>query len=158
MNVEIIKKDSFNVIGKLGQGSATGGTEWIPPLWQNANGNFNEISNLVKYDDGKPVGIWGAMSDVAEKFKPWNKEGKYLAGCEVKENCMPPLGWTLWIIPAQTYAVITCTQESYGEAFNYVLKNYIPLNGYELAGAVHEYYPLDQPQGTIQLYFPIAKD
>lgn len=70
MDVQIIRKESFSVIGKVGQGPANLGREWIPPLWEKANGNFGEISSLAKYDEAcKIVGIWGLMSDVDRDLK-----------------------------------------------------------------------------------------
>lgn len=157
--IKISNKPSFCVIGKLGQGSSDSGPKWIKPLWDEANSKFNEISDLVKYDDsGKITGIWGLMSDISEQFKRWGTEGKYLAGCEAKDDSVAPMGWTLWRVPAQTYVMISCTQETYGEAFNYILNEYLPEKGFEVIGAAHEYYPADAEKGTLQLYFPIAKD
>lgn len=159
MEVMILNKPSFVVIGKVGQGLSDAGPQWIKPLWQEANGSFNEISQLVKYDEtGKLAGIWGLMSDVSEQFKRWGVEGKYLAGCEVKDDAIAPPGWTRWKVPAQTYAVISCTLETYGEAFNHALNEYLPEKGYEVIGAVHEYYPSGAEQGILQLYFPIARN
>jgi predicted transcriptional regulator YdeE len=127
-------------------------------LWDDANSKFNEISNLVKYDEsGKIAGIWGLMSDISEQFKRWGTEGKYLAGCEVKDDAMAPLGWILWRVPAQIYIVISCAEETYGEAFNYVLNEYMPEKEYKVIGAIHEYYPQDAERGILQLYFPISK-
>lgn len=159
MEVKIIYMPSFCVIGKLGQGSSDAGPTWIKPLWDEANSRFDEISDVVKYDEsGKIAGIWGIMSDIGEQFKRWGTEGKYLAGCEVKDNAIASSGWTLWKIPTQTYVSVFCTQETYGEAFNYILNEYLPENGYELVGAIHEYYPADAEKGILQLYFPIVKD
>jgi len=157
--IKIINKPSFCVIGKLGQGPSDSGPEWIMPLWDEANSKFNEISSLVKYDDtGKIAGMWGLMSDIREQFKRWGTEGKYLAGCEVKDDAVAPAGWTLWRVPTRTYVTITCTQETYGEAFNFILNEYLPEKGYEVIGAIHEYYPAEAEKGTLQLYFPIAED
>lgn len=159
MDVNIIKKPSFCVIGKLGQGPSDSGPQWIKPLWDEANGNFHEISGFAKRDEtGRIVGIWGLMSDVTGQFKRWDAEGKYLAGCEAVDDAAAPDGWTLWRVPAQTYAVVSCTLETYGEALNYILNQYLPEKGYELIGAIHEYYPAEAPQGGLQLYFPIARD
>lgn len=159
MEVKIIRKPSFTVVGKMGQGPSDSGPQWIKPLWEEANSRFNEISNIVKHDEnGKISGIWGLMNDVSEQLKRWSVEGKYLAGCEVKDDAVAPTGWTRWKVPAQTYVVITCTLESYGEAFNYILNEYLPEKGYEVIGAVHECYPQNGEQGIIQLYFPISKD
>jgi hypothetical protein len=64
MDVKIVKKESFSVLGKVGQGPAHLGKEWIPLLWEKANGNYSEISALVKHDEsGKIAAIWGLMSD-----------------------------------------------------------------------------------------------
>jgi len=38
--VEIIEKQPFSVIGKMGEGLSTESLNWIPPLWEEANGNF----------------------------------------------------------------------------------------------------------------------
>lgn len=159
MDIKVINKPTFCVIGKLGQGSSDSGPAWIKPLWDEANSKFNEISDLVKRDEsGKLTGIWGLMSDIGEKFKRWGAEGKYLAGCEVRDDATAPEGWILWRVLAQTYVVVSCTQETYGEAFNYILNECLPEKGYELIGAVHEYYSADAEQGRLQLYFPIARD
>lgn len=157
MVADIIIKERFSVIGKKGQGRSDSGFQWIPSLWKEANEHFAEIGDLAKGDNGgKIVGIWGAMSDIDERFERWREEGKYLAGCEVSDDAAPPSGWSKWTIPGYKYAVIKCTQESYGEAFNYMLNEYMPQNQYNIVGAVHEYYPQDG-SGNICLYFPIER-
>jgi hypothetical protein len=45
--VEIIEKEQFSVIGKLGKGFANEAPQWIPSLRKEANSNFIEISNLA---------------------------------------------------------------------------------------------------------------
>jgi len=158
MKVEMITKASFSVIGKLGQGPSNEGFKWVPPLWQEANSNFNEISTLAKLDaDGNILGIWGAMSDVDEKFERWKEEGKYLAGCEVIDNAAPPANWVKWVIPSYKYAVIQCTEETYGTSFSYMLNEYLPQNHYNVEGAVHEFYDPKCTNGELFLYFPIEK-
>lgn len=158
MDVNIIEKQSFAVIGKIGQGPSHEGFKWVPQLWQEANSNFNEISNLAKLDaDGNIAGIWGAMSDVDENFEPWKDQGKYLAGCEVTEDAIAPKGWTKWVIPSYKYAVIKCTQNTYGSIFNSILKEYLPQHGFALAGAVHEFYNPKAANGELYLYFPVEK-
>jgi predicted transcriptional regulator YdeE len=159
MDIRVVTKPSFAVIGKLGQGPSNSGPQWIKPLWDEANGRFSEISHLVKCDeDGKPVGIWGIMSDVSERFQRWDSDqGKYLAGCEANDDAMPPPGWTLWRVPSQTYIVAQCFGDTYQTVMSHVLKQYMPGNGYELIGAIHENFPQNLEKGAIELYFPIAK-
>jgi predicted transcriptional regulator YdeE len=158
MKVEIMDKSSFSVIGKLGQGHAKDSLKWIPPIWQEANRDYNEISNLAKLDnEGNIVGFWGAMSDVDERFERWQEEGKYLAGCEVTDDAVAPKGWVKWIIPAFKYAVVKCTQDTYKDAFGYMLKDYLPQHEYHIVGAIHEYYDPKDTHGELSLYFPIEK-
>ncbi|WP_409340326.1 GyrI-like domain-containing protein [Paenibacillus sp. MBLB4367] len=156
--VEIIEKKHFAVIGKLGKGIAIESSKWIPPLWQEANSNFAEISNLAKLDDaGNIVGIWGAMSDVNEKFERWKEEGKYLAGCEVIDDAIAPNGWTKWVIPAFKYVVTKCTQDSYHNVFHHMVAEYLPQNNYKIVGAIHEFYNPRDNNGELSLYFPVEK-
>lgn len=158
MYVKLVEKQSFSVIGKLGQGYANEGFKWIPPLWKEANGNFNEISSLVKHNnEGNIVGIWGIMSDINEKFERWQEQGKYLAGCEVKDNAAAPQNWTKWVVPTYKYAVIKCSQDTYRDAFSYMLNDYLPQNGFKNVWAVHEYYDPKDTNGELYLYFPIEK-
>lgn len=158
MEIQIITKQAFSVIGKEGQGPAAEGPQWIPTLWQAANAHFAEIVPLVKlHETTKAPLIWGAMSDVGGTFKPWDVQGKYLAGCEAMDGADAPAGWTKWTIPGFTYVAAECTQSGYGETFWYVLKEYFPENGYTLAGAVHEFYPQPGNTDLLVLYFPIER-
>lgn len=158
MSVRIEDKESFTVIGKLGQGLAVEGPKWIPALWQAANNGFGEIQNLAKTDEeGNLVGLWGAMSDISESFERWTDHGKYLAGCEVLDHCVAPAGWTKWIVPSYKFAVIQCNQDTYQREFKYMVNEYLPGNGYSIVGAVHEYYKPNESNGNLYLYFPIER-
>lgn len=156
--VDIVVKRKFTVIGKMGEGLAAEGAVWIPPLWKEANRNFDEISQLAKLNsDGSMVGIWGAMSDLDEKFERWKKEGKYLAGCEVLDDAEAPNDWVKWVIPSFKYVVVKCNQNSYQEIFNYIIEDYLPNHAYSLVGAVHEFYDPKDNNGDLSLFFPIEK-
>ncbi|BCG60766.1 GyrI-like domain-containing protein [Paenibacillus sp. URB8-2] len=158
MEVLIEEKQSFTVIGKVGQGLSSESTEWIPKLWQEANRNFSEISSLAKTDSaGNLVGIWGAMSDVSERFERWTEQGKYLAGCEVLDGSVAPNGWTKWVIPSYKFAVMKCNQNTYRDKFKYMVNEYIPNHNYSIVGAVHEYYNPSEANGDLYLYFPIER-
>lgn len=157
MTTDIVCKEKFSVIGKLGEGDATKGSDWIPHLWEQANGNFHEISLLAKKDEnGIPTGIWGAMSDAKEWLLPWKERGKYLAGCEVYDDSVAPIGWVRWTIPSYKYIVTKCSEEIYGEIFGEMIHSYLPSNNYQLVGAVHEFYSPLIKDG-FYLYFPIEK-
>ena len=80
MEVQIRTEPAFIVVGIEGSGDANKGPEWIKPLWNQAHKRFEEIKDLVNSD----LGSWGLMSATDEHLAPWKKEGKYLAGWEVK--------------------------------------------------------------------------
>nr|WP_254639705.1 GyrI-like domain-containing protein [Cohnella sp. GbtcB17] len=111
----------------MGEGLSSESSNWIPPLWQEANSNFIEISTLAKKNaNGNIVGIWGAMSDFSGKFERWKEGGKYLAGCEVADDAIPPDGWTKWTLPAFKFVVSKCTQKSYKDTLKKILSEYLP--------------------------------
>jgi len=157
MNISLVEKPSFDVIGKVGQGYAKDSMEWVPPLWKAANENFHEIAHLAKKDSlGNLAGFWGAMSDIQDNFERWDEQGKYMAGCEVESDAVAPDGWKKWVIPSYKFIVAKCTQE-YSEVFSYVLNEYVPENHYQIVGAIHEYYCPQDKNGELSLYFPIEK-
>lgn len=156
--IQFSQKESFAVIGKLGEGDSARGRQWIAPLWQEANDQFGEIISLALKDaEGQVAALWGIMSDVKETFRPWDSRGKYLAGVEVDAEAAAPLGWTRWQVPGYRYLMVPCTMESYAEAFSRIVAHYLPDNGLRLVGAVHERYEPASGTEQLTLYFPIEK-
>lgn len=153
----------FVVWGKEGRGKADRGPDWILPLWEQANGNFDEISSMAEYNESsKPKGIWGLMGNPDEFLGRWKEEGLYLAGAEVDKTKLtvdkvPPEGWIQWKVPAATYVTAECSQGEYGEVFNWVISEYLPKKGLEMTGAAHEYYPEPCNPNRVVLYFPVAQ-
>ncbi len=155
MEVLIKIQSAFSVLGIEGSGKADKGPEWIRPLWNQTFSRFNEIKGLVRLDQ-----CWGLMSATDEYLTGWKKEGRYLAGWEVEPGTKPPKGWSIWAVPEQTYAVIACTMATYGEVFKFVVQQFLPKEGYRLAGAMHEFYPKgfrDIEKDTLYLYFTIKR-
>ena len=152
MVIERIIKESFAVVGK--EGSTSDGEGFIQKLWKDANSNFKEIVQLAKKDqNGKLVGIWGAMSDFSRSFKPWDgfNKGLYLAGAECNKDVQAPEGWTKWVIPGYEYLRVQCEDN---DTFRNMLK-YMEENKIELAGAVHDF--TDPETGNNYMCFPIRK-
>ncbi|MCL2522756.1 MAG: hypothetical protein FWE36_07870 [Erysipelotrichales bacterium] len=153
MRTKYLYKESFAVIGKLGQGPANNPMTWILPLWEVATANFLEITALAKKNElGEPL-IWGAMNDNKESNKRWDESGKYLAGVESEIAAIAPQGWTKWQIPAQTYLVLSISMQEYPEAylrFSKALKQLI-------IGTIHEFYPKPGNPSLVDLYIPLAK-
>ncbi len=76
-----------------------------------------------------------------------------MVGCEADLDAEPPAGWQKWTIPAQTYLVAECTQDTCGEVFFSVVND----PAIKIVAAVHEGYP--QPDtGVLELWFPIEKN
>lgn len=156
MEVEIKTRPAFAVLGIEGCGDADKGPEWIGPLWEKAFKRFDEIRDLVKSDKER----WGLLSATDEYLGVWKKEGRYLAGWEVEPDTKAPEGWTVWDVPEQMYAVVACTWATYLEAFQFVLQQFLPREGYEQVGELREFYPEefhDIERNTIYLYFPVKE-
>ena len=151
MNVELISKSAFSVIGR--EGSTADGEGFVQQLWAEANAHFDEVAPLVKRDEnGGSVGFWGAMTDFSRSFRPWEKDfsqGLYLAGVECNDDAQPPEGWVRWDIPAFSYLRAECTSPT---LFSDMLA-YLDAQNLKLAGAVQDF--ADPKTGKNYMYFPI---
>ncbi|MDD4125531.1 MAG: GyrI-like domain-containing protein [Eubacteriales bacterium] len=153
MNCEKVIKPSFAVIGK--EGSTEDGVGFIQKLWEDTNAHFSEIADIIKIEnDGAPLGIWGAMSDITHSLLPWQEnfsKGLYLAGAECDVSVIPPDGWVKWIIPSFEYIRIESnTENAFAKGLEYLKESHL-----ELAGAVHELTLMST--GKEYLYFPIKR-
>ena len=151
MKTEKRTKASFAVIGR--EGSTEDGPGFIQTLWSYANQHFSEVEPLSKKDEnGKLVGIWGAMSDFSHSYNPWEdhfSKGCYLAGVECTEDAQPPEGWTKWIIPGYEYLCVEQESEhTFWETIHHMTTHNIPL-----VGAVHDFTCPET--GKNYLFFPI---
>lgn len=146
-------KASFVVIGK--EGATTDGEGFIPKLWEDANGHFHEVADFAKKDEeGNLLGIWGAMSDLARSFLPWEDgftKGLYLAGVECVDDAEAPEGWTKWVIPAYEYLYVECEgEDTFPQGIKYLEENQLPL-----VGAVHDFTCPET--GKNFMFFPIGR-
>lgn len=161
MQVDMVTRGPITVIGKMGEGPAGLGATWIPALWEAANRDFLDIAHLAKRGaDGSLAGLWGAMADENGAFLPWGKTGKtgrYLAGCEAVDGAEAPEGWTKWVIPRFCYVAVKCTQDTYGEAYSYMIGDYMKEHRYHLVGAVQEFYQPKEKGDSLYLCFPVER-
>lgn len=147
------RKHSFCVIGK--EGSTAQGNGFIQKLWKDANENFAEVEALaVKDENGSAAGVWGAMTDEARRFMPWEdnfSRGLYLAGVECEWDAQAPEGWQKWQIPGFEYLQVENNGETvFSDTLAYMQQNNMPL-----VGAVQE---LTVPaEGKHYLLFPIRR-
>ncbi|MGN1022743.1 MAG: GyrI-like domain-containing protein [Lachnospiraceae bacterium] len=152
LRIEPFSKDAFAVIGM--EGSTREGKDFVKRLWERANARFPEIAPLAKRnDDGRLVGIWGAMTDFDRTFQPWAhfQDGLYLAGVECRDDAKAPEGWTRWEIPGFSY--LRVCQEGEDTFSNMLL--YLSEQEISLAGAVQEF--TDPGTGRCDLLFPVQR-
>ncbi len=155
MKTDIVQKPAFSVIGLEDRGPHDEASQWIMPLWQRVVTRRSEIASLIT-EHG-----WGLMSGTESFLSAWaGGTGRYLAGWELKPGTEPPDGWTVWEVPETTFATVPCKLASYAEVWQFIEKEFLPSSGYELAGAVHEYYPpefRDIHTDSFRLHVTIAK-
>jgi predicted transcriptional regulator YdeE len=154
MEVDIVTRPAFAVLGIEGRGPGDQGLEWVRPLWEKAHSRVDEIRAQIT------GGAWGLMSAVDTHLAPWTEEGKYLAGWEVAPGTTAPAGWTLWEVPESTFVTISCTLALYADAYHYARHEFLPRKGYEQVGAAHEFYPpeFEDPETDLMyLYITVAK-
>lgn len=153
MDIRRCEKASFVVIGK--EGSTRDGEGFIARLWEDANSHFDQVAHLAKTDaEGRPVGVWGAMSGFSGDFEPWSEgfsQGLYLAGVECEDSAEAPSGWTRWVIPAYEYVY---AENEGASTFGSVLE-YMAESGLKLAGAVHDF--TCPATGKGYMFFPIRR-
>ncbi len=152
MQIERIIKSAFTVIGL--EGSTAEGADFITRLWAEANARFGEVAPLARTGaDGTLLGIWGAMSDMARTFAPWEEDfttGLYLAGVECAEDTVPPPGWTKWRIPGYEYLRAPAEEGIFPQMLQYIREN-----GLHLVGAVHDF--TNPATGRGYMLFPIRR-
>lgn len=153
MNIREVEKSSFSVIGKEGLGKSQEADIWIPPLWQQATNDFDEIAHLVK----QPLAVWGAMSDEARTFSAWSDGGLYLAGAEVENTTKTPENWTKWTFPSFRYLVVETATYEMHKVYSEI-ENFMAQQDLELVGAVQEHHSIsaENPE-ELELWFPIER-
>lgn len=153
MEIQTFTKGAFSVIGK--EGSTDTGPDFVRKLWEEVNGNFDQIVHLaLKREDGSLLGVWGAMTDFSGSFQPWENgftRGRYLAGAECPADTIAPQGWTKWDILGYVYLKVKCTHD---QVFSQMIA-YLEEKGIPLAGAVQEF--IDPGTGEMFLCFPIQR-
>lgn len=156
MEIVFYELPAFSVIGI--EGEARPGHNPAPALWEQANARFGEVEALALGDEnGLPVGVWGAMSDLSRSFLPWTEgfsRGLYLAGVQVSPEALPPEGWVKWALPA--FACLRVKVEGdYGAAFRAGLDE-LERRGLALAGAVQDCHRPAEG-GQLYLFFPFKR-
>ncbi len=123
MEPKIVQREAFAVAG-LELRCRMGEPDAIPQLWQRSFAHMNEIQGLTE-----PGISYGVMYNYDEATEAWD----YLAGYAVDADAPLPEGMTRKEIPAQRYAVFTCTMPTIQETYDAIYQEWLPQSGYEHA-------------------------
>ena len=156
MEIVTCELPAVSVIGM--EGEARPGHSPASALWEKANTRFGEVEALALRDEnGVPVGVWGAMSDLSRSFLPWEdgfSRGLYLAGVQASSEALPPEGWVKWTLPAFACLWVK-VEEDYAAAFQAGLGE-LERRGLALAGAVQDCHRPAEG-GQLYLFFPFKR-
>lgn len=151
MEPKIVSRPAFTVAGMALR--STGQEGEFGQLWQRFMPRMHEIQQVVD-----PATSYGVMYNYDEATGRFD----YLAGFEVASGAALPEGMTSADIPAQTYAIFTCTLPTIGQAYQHIYGTWLPQSGYQHAPSPEfELYGADfnpnDPASEMQIYIPIGK-
>jgi len=144
----IVARPAFTVVG-IGSHSRHEQGD-IPALWDRFNARRGEVRALGP-------GAYGVEGPVDPDTGAWG----YLAGVEVDPTVPVPEGMARWEVPAQAYAVFTCTLATLRQEYDRLEHVWLPRSGYRRAvGPEFEYYGAEFHPGhddsPVSVYIPIA--
>jgi predicted transcriptional regulator YdeE len=148
---KITSKAAFSVVGMKYRGKNE--HDEIPQLWDQFMSREDEIREKLN-----PHICYG----VEDNFDETSGEFDYMAAFEVPSDADTPEGMVKWDVPAQTYAVFTCTLPTIREAYETAYKSWLPQSSYQrAAGPEFELYDQDfdsrVPSSKMYLYVPVKK-
>lgn len=153
--VRRVTLSEFAVIGKEGKGLATEASSWVPTLWELANDDFEQLSEIANDIELPTVELWGLMSDGDHWLDPWQQTGRYLAGMQFPTNIEAPVDWQKWLIPAMEYLVVKTNEVNLEMMTEKMFTEILPQENVELVAAIQEHYLPDFEPGEVEMYFPI---
>jgi len=151
MEPKIISRGAFRVVGMKYRGKNENNE--IPQLWTKFMPKTSEIKHIAN-----PNIAYGVM----DNFDKESGDFDYIAGFEVDSITNIPAGMVSWDVPAQTYAVFTCTLPTLIKAFHHVYKTWLPQSGYQRAdGPDFELYDENfdhkDENSKMFIYIPVVK-
>jgi AraC family transcriptional regulator len=149
MKPNIVKKPAFTVVGMKYRGKNEHNE--IPQLWAKFGPHMHEIQHLVH-----PDLAYGVMGNYDEK----TGEFDYIAACQVDQATNVAEGMCTEYVPAQTYAVFSCTLATIGQTYEMIRQEWLPTSGYhQTTGPDFELYDEQFDPGNVNsvmyLYIPV---
>jgi AraC family transcriptional regulator len=151
MEPKIVERNAFKLVGLLYRGKNE--NQEIPQLW----GQFGPTSRAIHYKQNHGVS-YGAMGNYDKN----SGEFDYVAAVEVDRLEDIPEDMVGWEIPAQTYAVFSCTLPKIREAYDYALHKWLPDSGYDHTGGIEfelytESFNPKEASSEFYYYMPIKE-
>ena len=151
MEPKIVSKPAFAVVGMKYHGQNK--QNEIPQLWGEFMKHTGEIEHIVN-----PTVCYGACGDLDEASGMFD----YLAAFEVGGETAVPPNMARWDIPANEYAVFTCTLPTLHAAYDHIYGTWLPQSAYKRAPGpdfelYDETFDPNTPDSTLYLYIPVQK-
>jgi AraC family transcriptional regulator len=148
MEPKIESRSAFRVVGLKYHGKNE--QNEIPQLWGEFAERVAEVQNRVEAH--ATYGIVGKHEDTGEF--------DYVAGLNVSPAADVPEGMVSLDVPAQTYAVFSCTLPTIGHTLDYIHGTWLTASGYRQAdGPALELYDEkfnpENPESLMYIYIPI---
>ncbi|MCL7452058.1 MAG: GyrI-like domain-containing protein [Anaerolineae bacterium] len=151
MEATIVSRLAFTVVGLHYRGKNE--ENEIAQMWATSGSRLGEIEHVA--EPGVAFGVIDHMDAEAGAFE-------YVAGLAVERAGDVPEGMVSWEIPAQTYAVFTCTLPTIRETMHRIYEEWLPASGYERPeGPEFELYgpafdPRD-PGSEMEVWIPVRR-
>jgi AraC family transcriptional regulator len=121
-------------------------------MWGEFAARVAEVQNRVEEHN-----TYGVVGNYEE-----SGEFDYVAGINVSAAAEVPEGMVSWDMPAQTYAVFSCTLPAIGKTLEYIHGTWLPASDYrQAAGPALELYDEEfdpeNPDSLMYIYIPIEQ-
>ncbi|MFQ5595889.1 MAG: WYL domain-containing protein, partial [Anaerolineae bacterium] len=151
MESKIVSRPAFTVAGMKYRGKPL--SDEIPELWGAFMQRMGELKHVVN-----PTTAYG----VCDNFDESTGEFDYIAAYEVDSGADVPEGMVSVDLPAQTYAVFTCTLPTIGDTFQSIYQEWLPQSGYQRAPGPEfelydEHFDPNNPVSELYVYIPVDK-
>ena len=122
-------------------------------MWRKFAARVAEVQD--REDEHVTYGVVGHLYENTGEFD-------YVAGIHVTAGATIPEGMVSWDVPAQTYAVFSCTLPTLGKTFETIHGTWLPTSEYRHAGGPElelydESFDPQDPESPMYLYIPVEQ-
>lgn len=152
MEPKFVTRSAFTLVGMTmrvkPQGKVPG------QLWDEFGPRMSEIQHTI---------LTGVAYGVSDNMEMATGQFDYSAGLEVDSTADMPAGMVALDVPAQTYAVFSCTIPTIRETYQDIYGIWLPTSGYVRAPGPElelysEAFNSRDPASVFDVYIPVLKD